>query len=1168
MAVVGENAHPMNEQFEREERERERRAQRNSRRRELYALRRRADAPVERPPTAKSVRTEYRAEMRLLRRPLREINAANAGQMETMLRALRQQNLETPPPPTSVVGIRRFFRDDLERLECAQRYIAKDTKGAWAQLLMRLRSPHASNRSFVARAMVRCIFERLRYNAQRQRAIHAFMQRRRDASARNVLHRLHSLRNVRFAYPIDELANRYQEMVNQLTAEARLEPHRIVLTSARLNTRTIERAVTNTWHGANWVTQITGNGGEVDSEGHAWNEYANGEGDAFDEVYIDIQPITGGCYKDLNTSQKRTRLTNEYKLETFCPTARLNNCAFECLRHIATKHGIVIKPSNSALRKTHNIEPNTEVSCQMLLALCKEFMPKRKVVIVLDDFNDTMDMTSADYIVLHNHHYQVVESVERRTDGATSKRITRGVLAMDFETRPSLTDPTVMIRRVKDPITKVVTKTKVNSHRLVDTICHARFIQNGDRTDLASSMGLRHIDFTTNRTASSARQFLDWLKDEAQTHQRHYQVVAYNGSRFDYYLLFGAMTEEETYMLEQSLQLRGKAIIGFEIYGCLFKDPNLFLMGSLDHNCKEFKLDCTKQLEFTLSNGTVLDNKQLCFYRPELDVWDFLELERTEPDFWHLYMTYCDLDCGALYELWKRFRKEVDELTFKMGGVKLLAKCRLVGSCTIGSHAKKLLMGLNRDSLHFRSYESFFYGHKPEPNWSAEDYANSVRERYDFVSKCKRGGISHVNQPGRHDESVVGVDIVSQYAAALMNMVIPAGRSKMVTSYDAKMYGFYEVRRLRFAEDDLRFRCIAYAPPKTTVKSCAKTDGKDKTLNWKYPWNNSQTEHESVYLDSQMLAYLTEECGLESFEVVKGYVSKQCIKGKCLFGKYVSPLFREKVRQDELQKYSPLECNMAMREACKLLLNALTGKLVEDCARYYKLAFTSIEEEASGVYSKSNSKQVLLNGVKVIKVYDNGQNQASSVSNVRSRRIADVNVWVAAGVCVYSYSKILLFKYINLLPKQAEDVIHVETDGIYFPARCLETFRENLARLPPNPAFPLAIGSELGNVKIESVSIGSSYWLGKKFYYYRCEKKNEMVDVMRLRGIVQKTIAEDGTTIQVVEPSVYERVYNGESFPLEFATLKKVFYGGKVHIQAHRTQRRVRPMCMPYKLYA
>ena len=53
---------------------------------------------------------------------------------------------------------------------------------------------------------------------------------------------------------------------------------------------------------------------------------------------------------------------------------------------------------------------------------------------------------------------------------------------------------------------------------------------------------------------------------------------------------------------------------------------------------------------------------------------------------------------------------------------------------------------------------------------------------------------------------------------------------------------------------------------------------------------------------------------------------------------------------------------------------------------------------------------------------------------------------------LYSYSKIRLFKYIDLLPQQADDVIHVETDGIYFPAHCLEAFQHNLFNRKPRLA--------------------------------------------------------------------------------------------------------------------
>ena len=112
--------------------------------------------------------------------------------------------------------------------------------------------------------------------------------------------------------------------------------------------------------------------------------------------------------------------------------------------------------------------------------------------------------------------------------------------------------------------------------------------------------------------------------------------------------------------------------------------------------------------------------------------------------------------------------------------------------------------------------------------------------------------------------------------------------------------------RLHFANDDgrrKRFRPIAYK-------------GKNgESLDWKHQWSEPATSDESIHIDSQMLEYLIDECGLLSFEVVKGLVSKKCLKGEALFGRYVNPLYREKARQDELKDQKSPECNVAMREA-------------------------------------------------------------------------------------------------------------------------------------------------------------------------------------------------------------------------------------------------------------
>jgi len=1155
--------------------ERLRREQRNARRRVVHA----ASLPsTAAPPTAQWVRAEYRAEMRRLHRPLRVITARNALEWAHALSSLRRQDGEATPTivtptmtttataPSAVVATplatttTRRSRAPVPRRcrHAVLRHPAKPT-AEWTRTEYRAEMAQLglAQRTVTARDVLRWVH------------ILSSVRRRRLATLRQTFERLYS---TPVAFPIVELVAQYKARIATFTDEACRAPHRIVLTSAVVQTPPRAMDVANAWHGAQWLAQLVDDDIEYDSQGNSWVGMSAGK-EAFAELFLHVEPIQGGCLQHRpGRCHTRTVHTPSYRLETYCPHARNNDCAFECLRHLASKHGVTIAPTNLQLRKEHRLPAKAMVGVDTLLALCTRFLPHRRVVVATTDLDDAPDMATTDYIVLQNEHYQVVESLERHVttsaatdapteggDGGRSKskkkRITRGVLAMDFETRPSFENPTRIRRRVLEPLTGETTTRIVHSHRLVDTICHARYHQNGDRTDLPSSPGLRHVDFTTNRTASSARQFLDWLKDEAQTHERHYQVVAYNGSRFDYYLLLGAMTAEETRMLEPTLQLRGKAIIGFELYGCLFKDPNLFLTGSLDHNCKAFKVNCAKQTAFTLANGTTVDNMQLCFYQPTLDVWDFLDLQRTEPDFWRLYMTYCDLDCGALYALWKTFRQSMDALTEQMGGTELLAKCRLVGSCTIGSHSKKLLTALNRHNPAFHRYEAFFYGHDREVGWTEADFDASVRRRYAFISQCKRGGISHVQQPGKHDESVVGVDIVSQYPTALVNMTLPVGRSRWVKAYDPTMHGYYEVRRLRFANDDgrrKRFRPIAYK-------------GKNgESLDWRHVWSEPRTRDESIHLDSQMLAYLMREGGLVDFEVVEGLVSRHSCRGAELFARYVTPVYNEKARQDELLQAACETFNVAMREACKLLLNSLTGKLVEDSSRYYQLAFTN-GAPADGATSLRR-KGTQLNGVDVVKVYNRAPTDSAESDETRGwawNRLPDVNVWVGAGVGVYSYSKILLFKYIQLLPGQADDVIHVETDGIYFPARCLPAFEANLAKVTPDPCFPLALGSRLGNLKVESVSVGTSYWLGKKFYYYATASK----EVMRIKGIPQTTLAEDGTRVALVDRRMYEEVFAGRSVVKEYATLTKHFFGKEVQIQAHRTRRTVRPMCM-YGVYA
>ena len=110
------------------------------------------------------------------------------------------------------------------------------------------------------------------------------------------------------------------------------------------------------------------------------------------------------------------------------------------------------------------------------------------------------------------------------------------------------------------------------------------------------------------------------------------------------------------------------------------------------------------------------------------------------------------------------------------------------------------------------------------------------------------------------------------------------------------------------------------------------------------------------------------------------------------------------------------------------------------------------------------------------------------------------------------------------------------------------------------------LGDSLGSVKREHESTGESYWLGKKFYYMY-----DKGDVIRIKGIPVKTIDLHGNDIQVVDRSLYERVYythrKGVDEPItaSFATLVKSVFG-KVGISSMQMTRTITPK-MQYREY-
>lgn len=793
-----------------------------------------------------------------------------------------------------------------------------------------------------------------------------------------------------------------------------------------------------------------------------------------------IKFVTGGCNKDSKCCDRNIKSVHfEYKV--FNPIGKNNNCLFKCLEKILGNN-LNIKQ----LRKDFDLPTDTQIGVTDAYKIIRAITDK-PIYIIDWEQNDELDKNNI-YILLKNEHYFVVEEFKEII--SKDKKTKRGLLTFDFETR-----------KTNDYYLIKASNTK--SFLLKDSICCIYYKEyNGGK----NNDGMKTDSFITDDKKTSARKFIDWLNEQAKR-KKSYNVIAHNGGNFDFYFVISAMTEQE--LKDCDIQMRGTTIIGINYKGNLFKDSYCFMTFSLETLSNNFKVEEGKLTTLTI-NDEEISSSQLCFYKPYLSFNDFINLQKNEPAFWDKYIEYCQRDCIALYQIWNKFTECVNTLISSINPY-LLRSCPLMASSTIGSHSKKILNALNASNEKY----PFMGKDKRKMDMFLKDIENKNvdMKKYKFITKFKRGGISHCHKAGLHTHGITSVDIASQYPASLIQSRIPVGMSRWVNTYEKDAFGFYHLKNLKFNT-------------KYDLKPLAKLKASG-VLDW-----NTGNNVENIFIDSYTIDYLQKYYELENFDVEVGLVSNEDMDGHKLFGKYVDTFYKEKKNQDALKKSQDPSYNPALRETIKLYLNSLTGKLVEDPERHYSLKFAE----------ENTTPDKLINGVGVNKQFNTEK----------------FNDWIIAGVMVYSYSKRLLFEYIRCLPDDSNSVIHIETDGIYFDTRDKEVFDKNL-RAYDGEYVAIKYGDDLGNVKIEkSTSEGQkAYFLGKKFYCITDTKEN----TYKIKGIPKYTIDEAGNKICLVDEKLYETVYSGEKVLKRFNTLKRDLFSKNTKISAFEAHRTINPNC-------
>ena len=568
------------------------------------------------------------------------------------------------------------------------------------------------------------------------------------------------------------------------------KPFTLILKSSEIFGLTKTFNFDNYFHFIRWFNDIQNESiVATSSEQVLYQDVINqpGNKDAFKFAVLEVKSILGGCNK--NKASSGGMLGDYYNFKFHNPTSRDNNCGLACLESI-----LKIKLSYMKIRKQFKIEPNVFITPEQLRDIYKANGGVKFLCVIGDDFCGVLN-DEYNYIHYKNNHYKVItggtpkEKPVWTTDENGKEKhsnVRRKLLAYDFETRPiDPTDCDTNPYRIKTG--------KAYRYPIKDSICSIHY---------ESITGVKTKTFITNSEKSSARQFVDWLTDQHKRNTDHYVVIAHNGSRFDNLILYQAMTEEET--VHTFPQLRGYSLIGMEFMNHIFRDPCCFLVGNLETLCKNFKVKNSKK---TTDIYKGMDNKQLCFYRPELTLEQFLDLQNTEPEYWAAYVDYCEMDCISLMELWKKFSIETNGLIKRMAtytdknGVekvsKMVGQVSVNSSTTIGGLSKKLINALNPivSKMKFNPMEEYL------------KFIGDDDEKYAYVCKLKRGGVSHCNKPGKHNEPIVGIDITSQYPTALQFMTIPTGKSSWVKEYSETLYGYYTIKNLKW-DNDRKFRPI------------------------------------------------------------------------------------------------------------------------------------------------------------------------------------------------------------------------------------------------------------------------------------------------------------------------------------------------------------------------
>lgn len=394
------------------------------------------------------------------------------------------------------------------------------------------------------------------------------------------------------------------------------------------------------------------------------------------------------------------------------------------------------------------------------------------------------------------------------------------------------------------------------------------------RKDEAKIKKIREEKCITFLGYDCSTQFLNWIT--ANQGDLYFTFVGFNNSSFDNFILLDALLRNNNGIEEMKVSnvfYNGSQLLDFLVNGRHNTfDIHKHLVGSLKSNCESFKINCCSKKSFNHHKAQLLhkEDKLIEFITGNDELKE-----------------YNEYDVLATAVLFAKYRDALKEIGATKKYSQELHKVKTIGS---------LIYKVFTDAKQNKKIDLPLL-----------DY-----QQYDDLQKSKIAGrVEMFNGIQKVEERLASTDVCSLYpfVMSVLNCYYPCGKIEKVDKYRGDdVLGFYycDIDQSELKKNNLP-NIYAY-----------KTGMENK---WDY-----EGVIENYLISNVMIGLLKKfKCKIT---IKEGFIFTDKRKSCDMFG-FLLDFMVEKNNQDTKKKNKDATYNPAMRETLKLLMNSLSGKVIE-----------------------------------------------------------------------------------------------------------------------------------------------------------------------------------------------------------------------------------------------